>query len=75
MTLDRQDEWSACGLVRPVPGGLPPEPIRYLGGRIVRAAVARKEHAQDAGRHPRRTDELLASLAPAGLVPLADAPD
>jgi glycine/D-amino acid oxidase-like deaminating enzyme len=75
MALDRQDEWSACGLVRPVPRGLPPEPIRYVGGRIVRAAVARKESAQDAGRPPRRTDTLLASLAPAGLVPLADAAD
>jgi hypothetical protein len=49
---------------------MPPEPFRYLGGRIVRAAVARKERAEDADRNPRRLDLALAGLAPAGLVPL-----
>ena len=41
----------------------------YLGGRVVRAAVGRKEAAEDAGRHPRAVDVRLAGLAPAGLVP------
>jgi len=63
------DEWAHCALVRP-PAGLPPEPVRYLGGRIVRSAVARKERAEDAMRKPRRLDTLLANLAPAALVPL-----
>ena len=39
------DEWADCALARQ-PAGLPPEPIRYLGGRIVRSAVARKERAE-----------------------------
>ena len=70
MALGRDDEWARCGLVRPPPRGLPAEPIRYIGGRIVRSAVARKERAEDAGRRPARIDRALARLAPAGLVPL-----
>jgi putative aminophosphonate oxidoreductase len=70
LALGQDDEWARCGLVRTPPRGLPPEPWRYLGGRIVRSAVARKERAQDAGRPPRRIDRALARMAPAGLVPL-----
>jgi hypothetical protein len=44
--------------------------LRYVGGRIVRGAVARKESAEDEGRRPSRIDRALAGLAPAGLVPL-----
>jgi hypothetical protein len=49
---------------------MPPEPIRYLGGRLVKGAVARIERAADDDRKPRRIDAALASFAPAGLVPL-----
>jgi glycine/D-amino acid oxidase-like deaminating enzyme len=70
LALGIDDEWSRCGLVRSPPRGLPGEPWRYLGGRLVRAAVARKERAEDAGRPPSRLDRALAGLAPAGLVPL-----
>jgi putative aminophosphonate oxidoreductase len=70
LALGLDDEWSRCGLVREPPRGLPPEPARYLGGRVVRAAVARKERAQDQGRRVRAVDRRLAGLAPAGLVPL-----
>jgi putative aminophosphonate oxidoreductase len=69
LALGTDDEWSAAGLVRR-PNALPPEPIRYFGGKVVRSAVARTEAAEDAGRRPRRLDLLLASLAPAALVPL-----
>jgi len=68
LALGSDDEWATSGLVRQ-PGGLPPEPIRYLGGKVVRSAVVRKERAEDAGRKPRRLDLLLAGLAPAALVP------
>ncbi len=70
MALEREDQWSRCGLVRPPPRGLPPEPLRYLGGRIVRAAVARRERAEDAGRNPTWIDRRLTALAPPGLVPV-----
>jgi putative aminophosphonate oxidoreductase len=69
LALERDDEWSGCGLVRRPPGGFPPEPVRYLGGRLVRGGVGRKEAAEDAGRPPRAVDVRLAGLAPAGLVP------
>ncbi len=70
LALGLDDEWARCGLVRSPPPGLPGEPLRYVGGRIVRGAVARKESAEDEGRRPSRIDRALAGLAPAGLVPL-----
>jgi putative aminophosphonate oxidoreductase len=70
LALGREDEWSRCGLVREPPRGLPPEPLRYVGGRIVQAAVARTEQAEDEGRPPARLARAIARLAPAGLVPV-----
>jgi len=43
----------------------PPEPLRYLAGRIVRAGVARRERAEHEGREPSWLDKRLAKLAPA----------
>jgi glycine/D-amino acid oxidase-like deaminating enzyme len=70
LALGLEDQWSRCGLVRQPPRGLPGEPARYLGGTVVRSAVARKERAQDDGRRVAAIDRALARLAPAGLVPL-----
>ncbi|MGH2881968.1 MAG: amine oxidase, partial [Solirubrobacteraceae bacterium] len=70
LALGLDDEWARCGLVRRPPPGMPGEPLRYVGGRTVRGAVARKERAEDEGRRPARVDRVLAELAPAGLVPL-----
>ena len=69
LALEREDEWSQCGLVGLPPRDFPPEPVRHLGGRLVRSAVARKEAAEDAGLTARPIDRRLTSLAPAGLVP------
>ncbi len=55
------------GALRSVPTRqLPPEPFRYLGGRLVRTAIARKERSEDLGRRPRKSDRLLAALDPTG---------
>lgn len=70
LALDRRDEWSACGLARGPAGRFPPEPVRYLAGRIVRAAVSRKERDEDLGRQPSPLTTRLAALAPGGLVPV-----
>jgi hypothetical protein len=71
LALGLDDEWSRAGLVRdPAGARFPPEPFRYLGGRVVRNAVARKEDAEDEGRTAGRVTLLLADLAPSGLVPL-----
>jgi glycine/D-amino acid oxidase-like deaminating enzyme len=70
LALGLDDEWSGSALARGARGGFPPEPIRYPGGMLVRAAVARKEKAEDAGRKPGRVVSAVAGLAPAGLVPV-----
>ena len=70
MALGRDDEWSRCGLVRRPASGIPPEPVRYIGGSLVRGAVARKERAEDAELPPSVLDRGLTRLAPAGLVPV-----
>jgi putative aminophosphonate oxidoreductase len=71
LTLGIDDEWAAAGLVGDPHGSFPPEPVRYLGGRVVRRAVARKERRETAGRRPDRATLFLAGFAPAGLVPTA----
>jgi glycine/D-amino acid oxidase-like deaminating enzyme len=69
LALRRDDEWSGCGLVRGPYSRFPPEPIRYVGGRLVRAAVARKERLEDDGRTPDPLTVRLAGLAPPVFVP------
>jgi putative aminophosphonate oxidoreductase len=70
LTLDLGDEWAHSARLLPPQGGVPPEPIRSLGGRLVKAAVARKERLEDRGRRGDPITRLVAGLAPAGLVPL-----
>jgi putative aminophosphonate oxidoreductase len=67
LVLGRDDEWSRTPLVDRRHDHFPPEPIRFLGAKVVRAAVVRKERAEAAGDTPRRLDDGLAKLAPAGL--------
>jgi len=70
LALGLEDEWATCGLTR-IPGKrFPPEPIRFGGGLVVRAAVGRRERAEDRDRRPGRLATWLAGFAPAGLVPL-----
>ncbi|HXV32683.1 MAG TPA: FAD-dependent oxidoreductase [Gaiellaceae bacterium] len=64
--LGRDDEWSGCGLNRGVSGRFPPEPIRYVGGFVVRAAVKRKESREDDGRSVDPLTRRVAGLAPQG---------
>jgi putative aminophosphonate oxidoreductase len=67
LALGRDDEWTRLPLVDRRHDRFPPEPVRYLGGRLVRHAVIRKEHAELRGRAPRPLAVRLAKLAPAGL--------
>jgi glycine/D-amino acid oxidase-like deaminating enzyme len=61
--------------LRRVPASpLPPEPVRWLGGRMVRAAIARKERLEDVERAPDRATALLADLDPTGFVDNGHAP-
>src|SRR5204863_2532457 len=70
LALGFDDEWSSAGLARDPVGLFPPEPVRYVGGLLVRRAVERKEAAEDRSGRADRLTLLLAGLAPAGLVPL-----
>ncbi|MEW3662987.1 FAD-dependent oxidoreductase [Pseudomonas aeruginosa] len=67
LALGRDDPWSRCPLVERRCRSFPPEPLRYLGGSLVRNAVLRKERAELAGTAPSATDRFLARFAPAGL--------
>ncbi len=71
MTLDRDDEWSNTPLVlRGKPTVfLPAEPVRYLGSKIVRAAVERKTRLEDAGLNPGKVTRALSTMVPGGLTP------
>jgi putative aminophosphonate oxidoreductase len=64
--LGRDDEWSGSALNRGVPGRFPPEPIRFVGGLVVRDAVRRKEKREDRGRGVDPVTRALAGLAPQG---------
>ena len=66
LSLGRSDEWSSAGLVRDPGRAFPPEPVRYLGGRVVREAVRMMEESEDRGEEPGRLAKYVAGFAPAG---------
>jgi glycine/D-amino acid oxidase-like deaminating enzyme len=51
LALERVDEWTSLPLVRRPPA-LPPEPLKRIGGGLVRAAILAVEEAEEAGRRP-----------------------
>jgi glycine/D-amino acid oxidase-like deaminating enzyme len=66
LALDARDADSRLALVDPHPARVPPEPLAYAGGSIVRRAFLRKERLEEQGR---RADPLtrLVCAAPAAL--------
>jgi glycine/D-amino acid oxidase-like deaminating enzyme len=67
LALGIEDQWSQTPLVDRPHDRFPPEPVRFLGGQIVRRAVMRKETTERIGRRPSALALQLAKLAPAGL--------
>lgn len=67
LALGERDEWSQCGLVRPAERWLPPEPFRYIGAHMVRAAVKCKDALAYQNRDPGPLARRLAALAPGGI--------
>lgn len=67
LALERNDEWSNHPLVGRPAAGFPPEPIRFIGAHVVRAAFASKERAEIKGKRPSLLAVQLSKLAPAGL--------
>jgi glycine/D-amino acid oxidase-like deaminating enzyme len=62
LALDRRDEHTRLPLVEPPPARLPPEPLRYIGGTIIRAAILRRERLEEEGRSPDRLTRLVADV-------------
>lgn len=62
MALDRRDESTSLAIVEPSLAPVPPEPARYLGGMLVRAALEHKEGREDAGEVPSRLAEAIVGL-------------
>jgi glycine/D-amino acid oxidase-like deaminating enzyme len=62
LALDRRDEQSRLAIVDPPAIKVPPEPLRYVGGSIIRRALLRKETAEERGRRPGRISALVAGI-------------
>jgi hypothetical protein len=50
MALDRRDELTRLPLVDPDVPRFPPEPLRFTGASLIRAAMVRADEDADAGR-------------------------
>jgi glycine/D-amino acid oxidase-like deaminating enzyme len=59
LAFDRRDELTSLALVEPPAAPVPPEPLRYLGGNAVRAAIMRKDRLEDAGMEADPLTRLL----------------
>jgi glycine/D-amino acid oxidase-like deaminating enzyme len=65
LVLERKDRWSSSGLVgldRRLT--LPPEPVRYLGARLVRAAIRRRNDIEIRNRRPDALTRWVSGLTP-----------
>jgi len=49
MALDSRDELTSLAILEPSETRVPPEPLRYIGGSLVRSALLRKERREDEG--------------------------
>ena len=62
LATGRDDEWTRLPLRTRRVASLPPEPIKRLGGGLVRAAIMACEEAEEAGRRPPRAALVIAAL-------------
>ncbi|GAB3263773.1 NAD(P)/FAD-dependent oxidoreductase [Arthrobacter pigmenti] len=67
MILGRNDEWANSKLINQTAAkNLPPEPLRFIGANIVRAALMRKTRAEIKGQRPGCITEAIVKLMPEG---------
>ena len=62
LVLGTRDEWSSLPLVDRRSRRLPPEPFRYVGGRVVRWGTLSAEEALAAGRRPSAPARAAAAI-------------
>jgi glycine/D-amino acid oxidase-like deaminating enzyme len=58
----RDDEAASLPIVGATPRAFPPEPFRYLGARLFREAIVRREIAEEAGRRPNRIAHAISRI-------------
>jgi len=68
LALGTDDEWSRSGLTRLPRGWLPPEPIRFVGGQLVRAALTRADNARSSGKQVDLVTTAVTKLDPTSWV-------
>jgi glycine/D-amino acid oxidase-like deaminating enzyme len=68
MALDVDDEYLDMATMLPPRGGLPPEPARFIGGHLVRRAIARKEACEERDAKVGPITRRVAALKPADAV-------
>ncbi len=65
LVLERDDRWSRSGLVGLARRtSLPPEPFRYIGGKLVRAAIRRRNAAEIRNRETDIVTRYVSGLTP-----------
>jgi glycine/D-amino acid oxidase-like deaminating enzyme len=62
MALDRRDEFTSLPLVDPEVPRFPPEPFRFAGGSLIRAAMVRADEDADQGRASSAPVRFVAGL-------------
>jgi glycine/D-amino acid oxidase-like deaminating enzyme len=62
LALDRRDDPTRLAIVEPPPVRVPPEPLRYVGGTIVRRALLRRERLEEESREPDPLTRFVAGL-------------
>ena len=62
LALERRDEATRLPIVESPRVRVPPEPLRYTGGMLVRAAVMRRERFEEEGRSPGPLTRAIAGL-------------
>jgi glycine/D-amino acid oxidase-like deaminating enzyme len=68
MALRTGDEWEHSPFVRTPGRRLPPEPLTWIGGNVVRRAIARRERLEDGGSGIDPVTRFVAALDPTGFV-------
>ncbi len=62
LALDRRDHLTGLAIVDPDRKLMPPEPLRWVGGTAIRAALVRRDAAYDRGDTPDPVTGFVASL-------------
>jgi glycine/D-amino acid oxidase-like deaminating enzyme len=62
LALDRSDDHSRLPFIDPSPQRVPPEPLHWLGGSLIRRAIMAKENAETEDRTPHPVSSALARI-------------